>query len=90
MDVQLKNVLKTCQSEKETKSVPEFFLHHSAESNVGSWQNALSVKIYKVDVRKIQNFRSYEKQLTNNGVGIPKSHIHVINGQKYQKLRLEI
>ena len=38
-----------------------------------------------MDGRKIQNFRSYKKQLTKatkNWVGIPKSHIHVINGQK--------
>ena len=28
------------------------------------WQNALSVKIYKADVRKIQKIRSYEKQVT--------------------------
>ena len=51
-------------SKWKAKSAPEFFLHHSAESNVGSWQNALSVKIYKVDVRKIQNLRSHEKQVT--------------------------
>ena len=51
-------------SKWKTRSAPDFFWHHSAESNVGSWQNALSVKIYKADVRKIQNFRPYEKQLT--------------------------
>ena len=72
-------------SKWKTKSVPEFFLHHSADSNVGFWQNALSVKSYKVDVRKIQNFRSYKNKWpsnSKNGVGIPKSHVHVINGQK--------
>ena len=51
-------------SKWKTRSAPDFFWHHSAESNVGSWQNALSVKIYKVDVRKIQNLRSHEKQVT--------------------------
>lgn len=66
------------------KSAPEIFSRHSAESNVGSRQNALSVKIYKVDVRKIQNVKSNEKDWPSNkknGIGIPKSHIDVINGQ---------
>ena len=78
------NVLKTCRNEK-TQSAPEFFLQHCAESIVclGIGENNLLM-----DRRKIQNFKPYAIRKTidqsnnKNGVRIPKSHIHVINGQK--------
>ena len=74
----------------KTKSALELFLHHSAESEVGFWQNALSVKSYKVDVRKIQNFRSHEKQLTKQQQKLNWKSKVTHSCDQWTKSRLEI
>ena len=74
--------LKTCRCEKQSL-LPDSFC-----TMVGKAMSVLAKcpvgEKLRSGHRKIQNFRSYEKKWPKqqNGFGIRKSHVHVINGRK--------